>query len=208
MGCAGILPIANHDGKLYCLFGKEGPYDENQGYADFGGGTKPGETPFQNAVREGCEELSGFFGNEKEVAKWIRTEKIRTIKLVETRDRIYTTFIVRTEYDENLPFYFRNNFEFMKKHLNPIVKNCDNGFYEKSQMKWFPIDELIKDIGVFRDFYKDIVRKIVEDKEAIIRAFFKKGTCNDVVRIKPSKVIKFKTRKNRQTRRIIRVSKS
>ena len=182
---AGILPIANYDNKLYFLFGKEGPYDDVQGYADFGGGSKEGETPFQNAVREGCEELSGFFGNERQVARWLRKDKIHTIKLVENKERTYTTFIVKADYDVNLPFYFKNHFQFMKKHLNHIVKNVDNGYFEKCEMRWLSFEDIKTHMHLFRGFYKNIVHQICADEDEITRAFFKDCLNHHVVRVKP-----------------------
>jgi hypothetical protein len=48
---AGILPVSIVNNKLHFLFGKESVYDDSPGYSDFGGGTDPGETPIQTAIR-------------------------------------------------------------------------------------------------------------------------------------------------------------
>ena len=61
----GALPIAlnKKNKKVYFLFGKENEYlnKDSPGFSDFGGGEKAGESALDTALREGCEELNGFF---------------------------------------------------------------------------------------------------------------------------------------------------
>lgn len=64
---ASVLPVTIYKGKLYFLFGKERPDDENPGWSDFGGGTDDKESYIQTAIREGGEELTGFLGSDKDV---------------------------------------------------------------------------------------------------------------------------------------------
>ena len=55
-----ILPVSIHNGQLYFLFGKEQAEEYGiQGYSDFGGGREK-ESTFNGAIREGCEEMTGF----------------------------------------------------------------------------------------------------------------------------------------------------
>ena len=67
MGGGGVIPVALHDGKLYFLFGQENDVirdaSKNQDWGDFGGGSEPGESEMDTCVREGAEELNGFFGS-------------------------------------------------------------------------------------------------------------------------------------------------
>ena len=72
MVAGSILPVAIHKNKLYFLFGREGSMDDTPGWADFGGGAENGEDPYQTALREGGEELTGFLGDGKDVEKLIK----------------------------------------------------------------------------------------------------------------------------------------
>ena len=70
---AGILPTTIHNNKLYFLFGKEGKYEDTApGFADFGGGSDNSETFLETAIREGCEELTGFLGSSQDVRKLLK----------------------------------------------------------------------------------------------------------------------------------------
>ena len=64
-----ILPACVHKGTLYFLFGKENDLADTPGWSDFGGGVEPGEDLFDAALREGGEELTGFFGGETELLR-------------------------------------------------------------------------------------------------------------------------------------------
>jgi hypothetical protein len=48
---AGLLPAALHKGVVYLLFGRENELNDTPGWADFGGGSKPNETPLDVARR-------------------------------------------------------------------------------------------------------------------------------------------------------------
>ena len=73
MVAGSILPVTIHNNKLYFLFGKENPMeDSSKGWSDFGGRVDSGETPFTAALREGCEELTGFLGGKDEIKKLIQ----------------------------------------------------------------------------------------------------------------------------------------
>ena len=61
---AGVLPLALYKGTLFFLLGQE---RNNNLWCDFGGSTIKGEKPFKTAIREGCEELNGFLGDESEL---------------------------------------------------------------------------------------------------------------------------------------------
>ena len=131
----GALPIAfnKKDKKVYLLFGKENEYlnKDSPGFSDFGGGEKPGESALDTALREGCEELNGFFGCEGEIKRLIKENLVTSLN----HDR-YTTFLFKIEYDENLPYYFNNNYKFLKSHVNKLVRHATNGLFEKSVIKW------------------------------------------------------------------------
>lgn len=156
----GILPVAVNEGQLFFLFGEE--YDEHK-WCDFGGGAKPGESLLQNVIRESYEELDGFFGSPTDYRQLIKTNLL--IKLsIET----YTSFIVQVPYDKNLPFYFNNHHRFIKARLPHLEGK--NGLYEKKQMKWMTIADIIQHRGQFRHYYKAMLDLLIQHEQVILSA--------------------------------------
>ena len=133
----GILPVALKNNKLYFLFGLENELDDTPGWADFGGGHEKHESMFDTAAREGCEELNGFLGCENDIKLQMIQNKILHLKY-----KTYTSHLFKIDYDDNLPLYYNNNYEFFIKYL-PKVKNAPhNGLLEKMQIKWFSMDDI------------------------------------------------------------------
>ena len=157
---AGVLPVSFYEGQLYFLFGEE--FDEHK-WIDFGGGEKRGETTLQNAIREGCEELNGFFGSENEFKHLIKNNLIIKLSL-----ETYTTFIVEVPYDPNLPFYFNNHHKFIKSHLPHLVGK--NGLFEKRQIKWFTLTDMNQQRSRFRHYYKAMLDQIRQHEKIILDA--------------------------------------
>jgi hypothetical protein len=164
----GALPIAYNkkNKKVYLLFGKENEYlnKDSPGFSDFGGGEKPGESALDTALREGCEELNGFFGCEGEIKRLIKENLVTSLN----HDR-YTTFLFEIEYDENLPYYFNNNYKFLKGHVNKLVRHATNGLFEKSVIKWMTFDDLRNERSSFRSYYRNVVDVILENEDDIVR---------------------------------------
>jgi 8-oxo-dGTP pyrophosphatase MutT (NUDIX family) len=80
MPAGSILPVCIHKNQLYFLFGKENKFeDSSPGWADFGGGCEPNETPYQTAMREGSEELTGFLGSPSDLKKYDTITLVITI---------------------------------------------------------------------------------------------------------------------------------
>jgi hypothetical protein len=163
----GALPIAyNKKNKKVCLlFGKENEYlnKDSPGFSDCGGGEKPGESALDTALREGCEELNGFFGCEGEIKRLIKENLVTSLN----HDR-YTTFLFEIEYDENLPYYFNNNYKFLKGHVNKLVRHATNGLFEKSVIKWMTFDDLRNERGSFRSYYRNVVDVILKNEDDIV----------------------------------------
>ena len=153
----GILPIAIKDNTLYFLFGKE-VWDKK--WSDFGGGREKNESALQTAVREGCEESNGFFRLETEVKNTLVNHSLKLV--YET----YTLYIFKIDYDDNLPKYFSNNHKFIRKHFPNKVKE-NNGFFEKSEVKWWTVHEMRNNIYKFRPFYREIIRELIERNKDI-----------------------------------------
>ena len=162
----GALPIAYNkkNKKVYLLFGKENEYlnKDSPGWSDFGGGEKPGESALDTALREGCEELNGFFGCEGDIKRLIKENLVTSLN----HER-YTTFLFEIDYDENLPVYFNNNYKFLKSHVNNLVRHTTNGLFEKSNIKWMTFDDLRKERDTFRSYYRNVVDVILENDDDI-----------------------------------------
>ena len=165
---AGLLPAAVHKGVIYLLFGRENELNDTPGWADFGGGTKPNETVLDAASREGSEELNGLLGSQSMLKKVAVRRKIAELKFHE-----YTTIVFKTEYDEKLEDYYRNNYQFFEKYLPGAKKNPHNGLLEKAEIKWVSFAELKKTRSKFRPFYQNMVDIILEHEDEITRKLMK-----------------------------------
>ena len=168
---AGLLPAAVHKGTIYLLFGRENELNDTPGWADFGGGSKPNETPLDVATREGSEELNGLLGSQSQLKKVAVRNKI-----AELLYHTYTTIVFKTDYDERLEDYYLNNYRFFEKYLPGAKKNPHNGLLEKAEIKWFTFAELRKNRGKFRAFYRNMVDVILEH-EAEIKSKLMKPVC-------------------------------
>jgi hypothetical protein len=161
MGGGGVIPVALHGGQLHFLFGQENDVihdaSKNQDWGDFGGSAKPGESEMDTCVREGAEELNGFFGNKHDFRALLLKNQV--LKLTyDTR----VTHLMRVDYDERLPFYFNNNYRFIKEtsNLRAIAAHPENGYFEKSHVRWFTLEDLKRERGVFREYFRNFLDMI------------------------------------------------
>ena len=185
----GILPVAIKNNNVYFLFGKENELDDTPGWADFGGGKEEGESYLDTALREGSEEINGFLGSAEKLRSVVKKNKIAIIKLKE-----YTTYIFKMDYDEKLPLYYKNNYEFFSRYLPHVKHKKDNGLLEKAKIRWFSFDELRKEKNEFRSFYQNIVDLILKEEKQINQKM-KIQSKNEKIRKNK------KTRKNEKTRK-------
>lgn len=181
---AGILPTTIHNNKLYFLFGKENKYEDSApGFSDFGGGTDNNESFFETAVREAGEELTGFLGNDADIRKLLK--KYGTYNIDYTHNEGHKTYrmhIFPFEYNELLPFYYNNNQRFLQKRLDPqIIKSTK--IFEKEEIRWICVDELIKMRPKFRSYFQNIVDMILQQKDSIYN-FIEKRTKKKTLRRK------------------------
>ena len=160
---AGILPVALHKGVLFLLMGQE---RKNNLWCDFGGTPNKKEKPFETAIREGGEELNGFLGVNEELENIVNPNMILSI----CYDR-YTTYVFRTNYDENMPYYFNNVNKFGELHFKDTIESYHTGLFEKTQIKWMKVDDLKtkEDLKIFRTWYIPIVESIVKNEKFIIK---------------------------------------
>lgn len=154
MVAGSILPIALNDkGELCFLFGKENPMEDSaKGFSDFGGGLEKGETPFQCALREGSEELTGFLGNKKELRKLIKKNGGTYHVLIGT----YHVHMFHLPYDENLPKYYNKNHMFLWNKMDKTLLN-DSKLFEKIEIQWFTLKDMKQRKSEFREFYRTMV---------------------------------------------------
>ena len=187
---ASILPVTIHNNKIYLLFGKERSTDTNPGWSDFGGGSEDGENLFTTAIRESSEELIGFLGNEKDIRKLLNRYGTYIVDTCFVDHRMYRVHIFPMEYDDMLVKYYNNNHRFLQKKLDPdIIKTTP--IFEKTEIKWFCLDDLKKQKPIFRKFYQKVIENIL-NKQNDIQEFITK---------KLSKKKKNKTRNIRRHRK-------
>jgi hypothetical protein len=183
MGGGGVIPVALHNGDLYFLFGQENDVikdaSKNQDWGDFGGGSKPGESEMDTCVREGAEELNGFFGNKRDFRALLLKNQL--LKLTyDTR----VTHLMRVDYDERLPFYFNNNYRFIKEtsNLRAIAAHPENGYFEKSHVRWFTLADLKRERGAFREYFRAFLDMIAYRAPEIRRLMHKRSKSKNKTR--------------------------
>jgi hypothetical protein len=183
MGGGGVIPVAMHNGDLHFLFGQENDVikdaSKNQDWGDFGGSAKPGESEMDTCVREGAEELNGFYGNKRDFRKLL--QKNQLLKLTyDTR----VTYLMRVDYDERLPLYFNNNYRFIKENLRSIAAHPENGYFEKSHVRWFTLADLKRERGAFREYFRNFL-DMIEYRAPEIRRLMEKRRHKRTNRRKP-----------------------
>lgn len=153
----GILPIAIHKNKIYCLFAREYIYAKHNAglWSDFGGSKHKGETGKQTALREGFEESNGLFGTKSDVKKLLDK---KLIDIINVRDE-YLCCLVLIDYDKELETKFRKDFLKMKKE-NPKKIDKD-GLYEKDMVRWIELDKLEDFYKCLKKNFKSVVKKLM-----------------------------------------------
>ena len=166
MVAASILPITIHNKQLYFLFGKENELEDSaKGWSDFGGRVDNGETIFQGALREGSEELTGFLGDEQALRSTIRKNGGFHKMTFDT----YHVHAFYLPYDENLPKYYNQNHHFLWERMDKENLNKTK-LFEKIEIKWFSIDDMINNKSEFRIFYQEFVDEFIKH-ETILKKF-------------------------------------
>lgn len=172
MVAASILPVAIHKGKIYFLFGKENQLEDSaKGFSDFGGHVEKNESILKTAYREGSEELCGFLGDEHSIEYLIQQNG--GFLLHSHND--YHIHIFPIKYDENFPLYFTNNHQFVWNRINKQILN-NSKIYEKQEICWFSVQDLVNRRNEFRSFYREIVDELLQ-RITEIRKFVSKRCC-------------------------------
>ena len=165
-----ILPVAIHNNKLYFLFGKENALEDSApGFSDFGGGIEKDETPFETAIREGSEELTGFLGTPAKIKQHIKKSG-GTYAFTHTNAKNsaqnYTVHIIKYPYDPSLPTYYNNTHHFLWDRMNHQVLNSTK-LFEKIEIEWFSEDELKNRMSEYRLFYREVVETLLQKMKEI-----------------------------------------
>ena len=165
MVAGSILPVAlNKNDELCFLFGKENPMEDSaKGYSDFGGRLEKNETPYEGALREGSEELTGFLGDKKQLRKLIKKNGGFYPITIDS----YHIHIFNLDYDEHLPVYYNNNHEFLWNKMDKQLLN-NSKLFEKIKIEWFSISDMMSRKNEFRNFYQSYLIVIIEHEEKII----------------------------------------
>ena len=196
---AGILPTTIHNGKLYFLFGKEGKYEDTApGFSDFGGGTDNKETLLNTAIRESCEEFTGFLGDCKDIRNLLTKHGTYNIDRKSKEHGTYRTHIFPFEYNHLLPYYYNNNQHFLQKHLSPKIFKTTK-IFEKAEIQWICVDDLKKMRPKFRFFFVDTIDKICNEQDDI-KKFILNGFKKGLKKSTKKKTLRRKTRKNKTRR--------
>jgi hypothetical protein len=87
------------------------------------------------------------------------------------------THLMRVDYDDRLPFYFNNNYRFIKEtaNLRSIAAHPENGYFEKSHVRWFTLDDLKRERGAFREYFRAFLDMIAYRAPEIRRLMDKRG---------------------------------
>ena len=155
----GILPFAIHNDKIYFLFSRErlvfNKHRDRGLYSDFGGSQEKNESPRQVAIREGNEESNGILGDMKKLIK-------KSPKYI--GDDTYRIYLVPIPFDKTLPSKFNKEFKRIYTHF-PNRVEIDNGLYEKDKLRWIELKKLIKNIKIFRPWYKKYIYQLTRVKK-------------------------------------------
>lgn len=205
----GIIFTSIHNDKLYFLLGRENKYCNNGAgkWCDFGGGIDDNEKNIIESVsREASEEITGFFGDKNDIYSQVVLNKKRYY----IDNNGYRIFIIPMKYDENLPYYFNNNQKVLQKYVpNKLLKTSK--IFEKDKIKYFTINELKKNQSVLRKFFKESVKKIInqeKDIKSFVMSFsFKKEKDNQFCKMKPNSSSSRRATKRRTIKKLRRTIK-
>ena len=75
-------------------------------------------------------------------------------------DKGWTTYIIKVKYNKKIIKLFQDNFKKVLKDTPEIVKE-KNGLYEKDKLRWIKLQNLKKNMGIFRPWYKKFVKQIL-----------------------------------------------
>jgi hypothetical protein len=75
-------------------------------------------------------------------------------------------FIVKLDYNPEIPLYFNRMHQFIEDKMPNLLNTV---LFEKQELQWFSIDEMIQRRSEFRLFYQEITDLLVSHKQHIRR---------------------------------------
>lgn len=159
----GILPFSFYKGEYYFLYGREAKdinWDERGLWGNFGGSVnKTKETNFEAMIREFWEETNGVFGDKKQIEQYINKNQSKLL-IVHSEGYKGVVLFLPIKYSKEIEKSIEITFKFVKDVLEN-KKNLENsrkrGFLEKDMGKWFNINELKKNMHIFRNCEKELI---------------------------------------------------
>jgi hypothetical protein len=163
---SGILIYSyNNNNKLVFLLGKENKllnYPDSNKYCDFGGHREKNETIIETAIREFDEESMGSIMDINTIKKKLLDPSTFYVII-----NNYVQYVVKIEYNETIPLVYnriRNKLEnCMKYSINNYyrIPTCPTGYLEKSEMKWFTLNDIKNEIKSIRKVFIPTIIKVL-----------------------------------------------
>ena len=162
----GVLPYAIDDqNQLWFLLGKEHPeegWNDAERWAHFAGGSESSDkSMLKGSAREAYEESMGFLGSLKEIETKLSENAVVKIPGI-------LVYLMEIPYDSKLPALYKNVYEYCMKASRPhpykigyqYIPTAPDGFFEKTEIRWFSEAELKKqEKGIFRRSFDQIIKE-------------------------------------------------
>lgn len=141
----GTIPYYISEGVYYILLGRE---SKDNTWSPFGGVRDEGENILEVVVRESWEETMGLLGTVQQLAENVKKTSVGMVYRHQDQSRnidhwSFQAFLkIPPKIATNLPEQFSG--------VNQYNRFCDtglfrrNGCHEKTEIKWFPIAEVIR----------------------------------------------------------------
>ena len=170
---AGVLIYKFSNNKLYFLLGKENliiskKCNKGHKYCDFGGRRDKEDTNYiDTASREFYEETMGSLYSINEM----KNKLLNTTVFFNERYKYHQFLLKEDISDEKI-----ETFNKMRSYLNSCMKMvtqdkevyylklpcCPDGYVEKSEIRWFDLNEILSNTTMFRNEFLNSLTKILE----------------------------------------------
>lgn len=157
---AGVLVCSWFKGKLYTLLGK----DHYNTYSDFGGKCDicDHNNPINTASREMYEETTGCLLSITEISTML--SKSSYINTLSYTDKPYYMYIIFIRYDDKIIDKHKEVYTYIRGIHRLLL------YTEKTELKWFHFDDVIKEKIELRNIFK---RTIQKHKNSILKIAYK-----------------------------------
>lgn len=155
VAAAGVQPYAiDQNGDVWLLLGLE-----PSGWCSFVGGRDEGETVIETACREAWEESAGVLGTPDHIKSLILDDPDKYINSPTDTGgmRRTITFFIRIPYSDDVIHIFDG-----VSHVLADVVSDDSVYREKSELRWFHIDELHQQVRSGRSSLRPIYHETVQ----------------------------------------------